>query len=759
MMHSIRWGISGAALVSALALAHPAGAQEAAQPASDEIVVTGEKTSRSLQETVTSVAVTTAQRIDEENLQTLYDIINRTPNVSETYGATGFSIRGISESGVSGGGVGGLATVYVDGAALTKDALFSGPLNMWDVAQVEILRGPQSTLQGRNSLAGAIIVRTQDATFDWQARVRALYSDADDRSIAFAVGGPLIDDVLAFRIAVEHSDDDGFIYNPTRHEDADAAEMTSARVKLLFTPTEHFTLRGTYTHTDRTSSYLFTYAHTDVPDYWDNRIDLSDSPNTTDNVGDFVTLEGVYDISDTLSLTSVTSWADIDDHSAYDGDLTAAPLSYGTADESSQTLTEELRLNYNGQRLDGLIGLYYSNRDVSSVSASLTDVPTPAPTLEAVLQGPPFGLDAATASFAAALYAAALPNIHVDYSSIAPSEIETMALFADATFALNDRIDLHAGFRYDREDYTITSTQSAVFAGTYPDPTLYGPYAPVIDGLNQVVDLFVSQASSSAPRTTRSFEAFLPKLGVTYNWSDDISTSFTVQRGYRSGGSSVNIARSTIVPYDPEYTWNYELAFRSLWLDGRLAFNANAYYIDWTDQQVSVNLGLNLYDYQVENAGASHLYGAEASLTYRASDHFETYASLGYEETKFDDLTVLGGGGADDLHLSGSQFHFAPRWTAAVGATYRWADGFLLNLNASYRSDAFADIGANQYLYAIDARTLVNGKIGYETERWGAYIYANNLFDEHYIQYPRASEGIALLGDPRVIGVTLEARW
>lgn len=739
-------------------------AQDAAEPPAtveeEEIIVLGEKTERSLQDTVSSVAVTTAERIEEENIQSLHDVINRTPNVSQTYGRTGFTIRGISEAGLSGGN-GGLATVYVDGAALPRDSLFSGPLNMWDVAQVEILRGPQSTLQGRNALAGAITVRSEDPTWDWSARGRTILSDADDRSFAFAGGGPLIDDVLAFRVAFEDRHSDGFIYNPTRGEDADPSDVQVGRLKFLFTPLDDLTFRATYTHTESEQAYMFMYADTSNPDYWDNRYNYADTRDFTDNISDFVTLEGVYDLSDTLSLTSVTAWSRVDDLNGYDGDLTAAPLSFGTSATLTETLTQELRLNYDGPRLDGLIGVYFSNQDIENQSQSLTLVPTPVETIAGLLTG--FGFSDPDALFIANLYGAALPVIPVDFSSTAPSQVETIALFGDATFALTDRLSLLAGFRYDREDYTVESLQQTNFVGALPDPAAAELMQPglgfVFDQLNMAVLGFVASANGSAPQSTVEFEAFLPKLGLSYDWTDDITTSFVVQRGYRSGGSSINLARSSVVPYDPEFTWNYEFSFRSLWANRRLMLNANAFYIDWTDQQVSINLGLNDYDYQTENAGKSHLYGFEVELGYRPTDALDIYAALGYTRTEFDEFLIQGGGITPDQDLAGTEFHYAPHWTLSAGGTYHWANGLMWNVNANYRGEAFADIGENQQTWAIDARTVVNTKFGYDGERFGAYIFANNLFNEHFVQYPVWAENRAVLGDPRVLGIILEARF
>ena len=244
---------------------------------------------------------------------------------------------------------------------------------------------------------------------------------------------------------------------------------------------------------------------------------------------------------------------------------------------------------------------------------------------------------------------------------------------------------------------------------------------------------------------------------MKYDFNDDASLSFVVQRGYRSGGSSINVARSDVVDYDPEYTWNYELALRTAWLDDALTVNANAYYVDWKDQQVSVNLGSSLYDYQTENAGKSHLYGFEIETAYQPSIAWDLYGSVGYSRTEFDDFQVADG--STSVDLSGSEFAFAPRWTLAVGGNYRWSNGLALNLNAAYRSDMFGATGVTQEQARIDERVLVNGKFGYAVDHWSLSIFANNIFDETYIQYVDAARSRAIYGAPRVIGAILETRW
>src|SRR3546814_11079508 len=124
-------------------------------------------------------------------------------------------------------------------------------------------------------------------------------------------------------------------------------------------------------------------------------------------------------------------------------------------------------------------------------------------------------------------------------------------------------------------------------------------------------------------------------------WTPNLKTGVTVQRGDRSGGSSGNIARSATFSYDPEFTWNYELSLRSAWLDGRLTLNANAFYVDWKDQQVSANFGMSIYDPHIVNAGPSHLYGFEIEATPSPRGAYDWYASVGYSPPRYDDFATM----------------------------------------------------------------------------------------------------------------------
>lgn len=725
-----------------------------------EIIVTGEKAPRSLQDTTTSVAVTTTKRISEENIVTLQDVYQRTANVTETYGVSGFTIRGIANRGISGGGDAALSTVYVDGAPMPASVLQGAPTDMFDVAQVEILRGPQSTLQGLNALAGAVIVQTAESTMNWELRGRAMYTDANESQFAAAAGGPIIPGELAFRVSADKRDADGFTYNPTRKASENPLNSINLRGKLLWTPSglPGFEARLGYNHYHRYGGYAFSYTSTTTPDFYKNRINTSDYPNDSNADTDIGTLDLRYRLGNGFSLSSVTSYNDVRESNRYDNDMTAAAGGNFNQRNRFKTFTQELRLNYDSDRLSGLIGAFYYNQNRQMVTQSLTGVPTPVPTISALLQGN--GLDAATANGIAALYAAALPEILVNYSATSPGRVETMALFADGRFKLTDQLSIIAGARYDRETNRVAVNQVTTFAGTYPNPANYGavgsPLYMAIAGINAGVAGLVGSANGSALAIDRTFEAFLPKLGVEMAWNDDIKTAFTVQRGYRSGGSSSNIARSQTFAYDPEYTWNYELSFRSAWLDGALTLNANAFYIDWTKQQTTVNFGLGIYDTHTVNAGKSHIYGFEIEAAHRISPAFDWYASVGHTQSKFDEFTVNVG---TFTNLAGLEFAYAPRWTISGGFNARFLDGFSANVNASHRSAVFSEATVPQSITRLGARTLVNARVGYQFKNWNLSAFASNLLDERYMQYGTATLDRAVLGNPRVLGVALEAKW
>lgn len=735
------------AVVTALlasAAAVPGAAQQVAPAQAEEpadIIVTGEKTDRSIQDTPTSVRVFTREDIERENLTNVFDLFRRTANVSTTFDDQGFTIRGIANDNVTGVGTGDLATVYLDGSPLPRAAL-QGPLDLWDLDAVEILRGPQSTLQGRNALAGSVILRTTEPSFDWSGRARAILTDTGgERRFGAALGGPIVADQLAFRIAGEHLRKKGYITNATLDDErAGFRNGDNVRAKLLFTPTALPGLRLVIGYLHDVHSNGVSYSFDDYPDAFNDRVTLGNRPTIDRTRADIGTLNASYAITPTLSLNAVSTLSRIRVSTVYDGDDLPEDSAYGDFSKDERTFTQEVRLNLDTDRFDALLGGYYSHlnnkRDRSHSVFKLRPVED-------------LGLPDAISGFYPA-------ELVIDTNQFYPQTVRNLAIFGDATWEIVPRLKLRAGFRYDHERQ-VRANNNAVTLGTpLPDPADYGPLGPTISTINGLINAQLSAANAFSPPATTNFDAFLPKGGLTYELSDDASIAATVQRGYRSGGSGVNPGRGALYTYKPEFTWNYELALRTLWLNRRMSINANLFYIDWKDQQINAQLSSNRYDYETINAGSSRVWGGELELRYRPSRIWDLYASAGYSNTRFSELDISDRGGGN---LSGEEFPFAPRWTLAGGVSWQHPRGWTADLNVNYRSAAYENV-LDQSRRELPGYAFVNGKIGWQNDRYGLYVTARNLFNARnlgytYLNIRQESE----FGEPRVIGILLQGRF
>lgn len=322
------------------------------------------------------------------------------------------------------------------------------------------------------------------------------------------------------------------------------------------------------------------------------------------------------------------------------------------------------------------------------------------------------------------------------------------------TYTINDDWDIFAGIRWDREDNENEDSANFILANQdkMPVATNYpAPLNQLIAGINAQLLNNVTNASSSRPLVDSSFNEVIPKLGVTYRVNDDITSSITIQRGYRSGGVGVNTATGNTYQYEPEFTDNVEWSLRSIFLDGDLMFNANVFYINWKDQQVNVQLSANTFDTEVRNAGKSKVKGFELESYYQASPELEFNVSLGLAKTEFTEFNlVIPTSGTDIVRdLSGRRFPDAPELTANAGVTYSADNGFYAAFNLNYADSSPADVdpynrglteGDDNFDLQNDGRTLVNMRIGYQWENMGLYLVGKNIFDKEYID--RAAFGV-----------------
>lgn len=680
----------------------------------DEIIIRGELLERSLQDSPTSVAIATGDALEKRGDRDVYDFVDRAANVIQTNGDEGISIRGVNQFGINGRAASSpLISTQVDGVALPDlSSVSRSQFPNWDVEQVEILRGPQSTQQGRNALGGAIVIKTRDPIYQDEYRFRAGYANRDTYETAFSINKVLIEDRAAFRFSAIASGDDGIVSNPTLgRDDVAQNKLENWRTKLRLNPTEDLELVFSYARQESENGE--TRINPDL--FPASRTITSDVDTYTDISTDIASLRATYSFSSNLKLEAETSYYSDDLFEILDNDRTAVDGGFSRSTGDAEVFEQDLRLSFEGNGFRGVAGLFYNDSDFTRASTAVLRGPT-RPSLPGGIVLPPFvevvgasGITTTTENFA--IYG----EVELDADRILPG----------LSFTL--------GARYDREDVRVRS-----FGDNDLNPAIPLPPLPIVDALLSPVDVSAED----------DFDAFLPKLGVTYEFSPGLQTSFTYQRGYRAGGINRNVFTGRISRFDPEFTDNFELAFRGSFLEGRLTTNANLFYTSWEDQQVTIPVTSFPNDTMVVNAGESEIYGAELSVDYEVTPSFGVYATLGVLETKFEDFETPMGD-----NLRGNALPNAPSTTASLGFDYGFANGVSVGMDAVYSSASYANSFNTSRL---DDYVVVNAQVNYERGPLLAGLYVRNLFDENYITERRLGPVAASAGDPLTVGAFVQ---
>ena len=687
----------------------------------EEVVVYGTKQGVSLQDTYASAEVLTMDLLEERAFYELNDVMLRTPNISGSSSLFSTSIRGVSVQGVGGSGTGRTSNLYVDGAPASLNAL-PGAFNLWDVQQVEVLRGPQATTQGRNALAGAIVMQTADPEFEPSARLRVLGGNQETYEASVMATGPLIEDQVAFRLAYDYREQDFGGFNVPRQQDDQFTESDTARAKLLVTPKALPGLRAEFNlqWTDLLNAGTATRVISPPGDNpgrenfdpfaletWDARGGIVDNESLR-----FIT-DVEYRLSDVWTLQFLAT-----------ADQTERVIQNTGGDDvrDEETYSMDLRFRFDYGRLQGWVGGYYFDED-SEFDSTLVVDPTD------------FG------------FATEVPNTLLTSITSSAREIENYALYADLSYQLTDRLTVRVGARYDVEEVFDTGQQGSVTFSVDP--------CNVVIGAILIPCQSLLPASSAGVPLDADYDAFLPLAALIYDIDDSRSVSFTVQRGYRAGGADT--LAGVVEEFDPEFITNYELAFRSTWLDDRLVLNANVFYAEWEDQQLRVPVGPARLVFDTINAGESELYGAELTANYIFANGLSVYAGLGLLETEFvdfpfavdDDGAALPGAPGFD-NLAGNAFSGAPNMTFSIGSSYQHSTGIFASVNLAYRDEQFSDI-ENLEANKVGDYWLANARLGYERNAFRISAYANNLFDEE-IFTSRIVEGV-FISDEGVVSV------
>ncbi|MEM9704747.1 MAG: TonB-dependent receptor [Pseudomonadota bacterium] len=746
-MNRYEYGLSVAALTFLViasgtvnaAYAQPAGTFPSNVPedptVSDEIIVTGTKQNLTVQEVDVSVEVFDQERLDREALFELRDVLQRTPNIVSSGVNSDFTIRGIGRRGVGGAGGGVTSNVYLDGAPISNGALAFGSESVWDIEQIEVLRGPQSTVQGRNALAGAVVLRTADPTHDWTGKGRLRMAEFGSQQFSGVVSGPIIADEIAFRFAADFQTTDGFIDNVATGESDDARENLLLRAKILVEPSQLPDLRAEFTvdYNDSTSSFSRLVAPVQANDptftsFDPSALETFGRPNSADLENIRILTDISYDLSSDITLQAIGTFEKTNSDESIGSRETVSLFRSAIETDVTTTVTysAELRLQYDFGRWTGYVGAYYfrddADRDLDFANAILDEAPIEIP------------LDPEDSIFG--------------FTNSFTGETRNYALYAQTRFALNEDWIFDVSIRYDNEEAlnsgVVTSNRfvdpaSCVttvpgFLVGLPDPIIT---APCID----FVELLTPNANT--PPQAASFDAFLPRATATYNISDNSSVFASFQRGYRAGGAFVQQTGGavgvTVGTFDPEFLTNYEIGFRSQWLDNRLRVNGNFFFSIIDDQQVQIQgPSGNANDVSIENAGRSRLFGAELTADLRPADGLNFYGSIGLLDAEFRDFPFVQAPSRFE-NLAGNELANAPTVSFAVGGSYAHRSGFFGDLSLSYTGERqprrnIENLGEAEFgpgvSELLEPLSILNARLGFEEENYTLYLFGTNLLND-----------------------------
>lgn len=706
------------------AIAPTAFAQEAPPTDRDVVIVTATKQSESLQEVAASVSALGEEALEERGISSVETLQYAVPSFQagtlRAGGGSAITIRGV---GLNLGSPG--VAVHVNGIYQTRSDY--ALLSQLDLQQVEVLRGPQGTLYGRNANGGVVNFITHAPEDFFSAEFLAGYAEYDEQHLQAIVNTPIADGVRS-RVALDYARrGEGFTKNIAGGQDLDRFESFSGRGTLSvdFGPDAVLDLGLAMSHeTGPTSSfqlnslpnaeaiarnpYLATTTFALEP--WTTTAnDPSDSER--DYMEGSAILTWDLGFAKFKSLSGYTSFTDDYRTDSDTADVSAFPQTNSAA---STSFTQEINLSNAGDVFDWVLGAYYL-KDNSKQSLTYDFN---------------LGLDALP------------PGSYIHFNNPV-RDTEARAVFADGTWHATDALNVMVGVRYSEEEqvYTYTGEVGAMFAGQrFPFLTL----CPM--------------------RTdTPSFSSLTPRAGVQYFLGADQNLYATFSKGFKSGGVNTVSCNNE---FKPEKITAYEAGYRSQWFGGDVTFNASGFYYDYTDLQLSQITGLTLL---ITNAAAAEVYGVELETAWALDERWTLNGNLSLLDATYANFTNV-----DTLNpmlgpqdVSGNYLNNSPKVSANVGVAYK-ADllGGKLStrIDVSYRSKVFFR-EFNQPLDSQDDYTVLNGALSWvdPSDVYTVRLYVKNAGNEAYITRMGSSDGFGsryvAYGAPRQIGLELKARY
>lgn len=727
-------GAALGALLATPALAQDAPATEAVEEAdSGAIVVTARRREESLIDVPISMSVVSGDALLASGAADITALQDKTPNLTLQIARGSNSTliafsRGVGQQDPLWGFEPGVA-LYVDDVYVARPQ--GAVLDIFDVERVEVLRGPQGTLYGRNTIGGAVKYVTRKLGDDFKASARASYGTYNQLDLVGQVVVPL-GETLSIGGAVAQYWRDGFGTNLTTGAEHYNKNVFATRLSAEFTPSDNIFVRVAGDRVlDRSNPRHGTrllpngtdpiYAPT--ASVYDTRAGIGDR-NRVETRGLSVT--GEIGLSDALTFKTITAWRDGNSDTVIDFDNTVLPTLDIPAYYADRQFTQELQLLYEGDRMQGVFGLYYLNGRAQGAFDTVIGLAN----LTTLTSGEVF-----TKSYAA---------------------------FGDFSFDLTDQFKVSAGLRYTRDEKTGT-----VFRRNYT-----GLRSPRFGNAAAIPGLIRSDYTNS-----RDFEKLTPRISLSYQPNADLNLYASYGKGFKSGGfdmrGDVVLTPTTANGYEPETIDSYELGMKGAFLDRSLFVNLAGFYSNYKDQQVTIQVpalpsGIASF---VDNAGKGVIYGFELETRMVPSRNFQASVVVGYTNADYKEFFTFIGGGTTPVDVADQRaFQNTPKWTANASVT--WSDDLAGGTIAftpavSLRSDTqmfeFATPALDQDGYAlVDA--AVNWTSGDGKYRIG--IAGRNLTDARYrvggYNFPGALTGnsvIGYYGPPRTFTATLEVKY
>jgi len=818
---------AGACALGALLVAGTAVAQELdnadAERNVDEVLVTAQKRVQSLQDVPIVVTAVGQQLLQDTGVRDIKSLTLLTPGLIVTStsneSSTTARIRGIGTVGDN-IGIESSVGVVVDDIYRPRNGVGFGDLGELD--SVEVLKGPQGTLFGKNTSAGVINIRTAQPEFEWGGMIEGIVGSNETFEGALNLTGPLVEDKLAGRIFYAYRERDGFnsvVISPvgprTNTEDMDR-KLQTVRAQLLWTPTDDISARLIYDWAEREETCclgvqrvngptapiinsLAGGAGISIPPDEFRRRAFANRDNEQDVHDTGVSLRVDWDLNALggASLVSVTGWRDWDTTLGQDSDFSGAGILYRIPDtfgNEFEQISQELRLQGNAGKLDWLVGGFYADEDITSKNAlyfdsqfqtyySLLFSAGMSPTLVGTLSG---------------LGAAAYPLANGQQDDYEQGS-RTFAFFTHNNYAFTESFSATIGLRYTDESKDLTSNYFNTNAGAgcaalrnnraiVNGAFAAAPAGTVASFYSLGCATFADPAFNSVT-TEQSLDEdeWSGTAKLIYRINDDVMTYASYARGYKAGGLNFDRERvpAAVQPpplpppafspvifdvdpdtsFAPEKADSYEIGVKSQWFANSLAVNATVFYQDYEDFQLNTFTGVQFVVVSIPEVTST---GVDLDfLWYAPVDTLTLQGGVTYAETEYGTFdTALVGVNA---RLSGSQASFAPKWSGSLAATYekeisddlKWRFFAGAKYMSSYNTGS--DLAPQK---EQDSYTLVNALIGIGAadDSWAIEFWTQNAFDRDYIQVAfdatlQTGTIDSFLGNPATWGATMRVRF